>query len=35
MRSEAFGVLISGLEKTLANTPQEEWIDRVAWLRKA
>jgi nucleoside-diphosphate-sugar epimerase len=32
VRNEAFGVLISGLEKTLADTRQEEWIDRVAWL---
>jgi predicted nuclease of predicted toxin-antitoxin system len=35
VRNEAFGVLISGVEETLANTRQEEWIDRVAWLRKA
>ena len=35
VRNEAFGVLISGLEKMLADTRQEEWIDCVAWLRKA
>jgi predicted nuclease of predicted toxin-antitoxin system len=35
VRNEAFGVLISGVEETLANTRQDEWIDRVAWLRKA
>jgi predicted nuclease of predicted toxin-antitoxin system len=35
VRNEAFGVLISGVEETLADTNQEEWADRVAWLRKA
>ena len=35
VRNEAFGVLISGVEETLANTGQEEWVDRVEWLRKA
>ena len=34
VRNEAFGVLISGVEETLANTGQEEWVDRVEWLRK-
>lgn len=34
VRNEAFGVLISGLEETLADTDQEEWIDRVVWLLK-
>jgi predicted nuclease of predicted toxin-antitoxin system len=34
VRNEAFGVLISGVEETLADTDQEEWIDRVVWLRK-
>jgi predicted nuclease of predicted toxin-antitoxin system len=29
VRNEAFGVLISGVEETLADTDQEEWIDRV------
>ncbi len=35
VRNKAFGVLISGMEKTIADTGQEEWVDRVAWLRKA
>jgi predicted nuclease of predicted toxin-antitoxin system len=35
VRNEAFGVLITGVEETLADTEQEEWVDRVAWLRKA
>jgi hypothetical protein len=35
VRNEAFGVLISGVEVTLANTGQEGWVDRVEWLRKA
>ena len=32
IRNEAFGVLISGVEETLAG--QEDWSDRVAWLQK-
>jgi hypothetical protein len=35
VRNEAFGVLISGVQKTLASTTQEEWANRVEWLRKA
>src|SRR5215210_4376416 len=35
VRNEAFGVLISGVEKTIADTTQEEWANRVEWLRKA
>ena len=31
IRNEAFGVLITGVEETLAG--QEDWSDRVAWLR--
>jgi predicted nuclease of predicted toxin-antitoxin system len=34
VRNEAFGVLISGVEQTLADASQEDWSDRVAWLRK-
>src|SRR5215218_5455902 len=34
VRNEAFGAVISGVEETLADTDQEEWIDRVVWLRK-
>ena len=32
VRNEAFGVLISGVQKTIAETTQEEWVDRVQWL---
>lgn len=35
VRNEAFGPLISGVEKTLAYTAQEEWGDRVEWVRRA
>lgn len=35
IRNEAFGVLISGVEGALADTNQVDWIDRVAWLRRA
>jgi predicted nuclease of predicted toxin-antitoxin system len=35
VRNEAFGVLITGVGETLADTGQEDWVDRVAWLRKA
>lgn len=35
VRNEAFGVLISGVEKKLADTTQEEWTNRVQWLRRA
>jgi predicted nuclease of predicted toxin-antitoxin system len=35
VRNEAFGVLISGVEETLADTGQEEWVDRVEWIRRA
>ncbi len=35
VRNEAFGVLISGVEETLADTSQEEWVDRVEWIRRA
>lgn len=34
VRNEAFGVLISGVEKTLADTTQEQWVNRVEWLRR-
>lgn len=35
VRNEAFGVLISGVEETLAGTAQEEWVNRVEWIRRA
>jgi nucleoside-diphosphate-sugar epimerase len=35
VRNEAFGALISGAEETIADTRQEEWVDRVTWLQRA
>ncbi|MGB3681325.1 MAG: DUF5615 family PIN-like protein [Rubrobacteraceae bacterium] len=35
VRNEAFGVLISGVRKTIENTTQETWTNRVEWLRRA
>ncbi len=35
VRNEAFRVLISGVEKTLSGTTQDEWVDRVEWLQRA
>ena len=35
VRNEAFGVLISGVEETLADSGQEKWVNRVEWLRTA
>ena len=35
VRNEAFSILISGIEETLADIGQEEWVDRVKWLRRA
>lgn len=35
VRNEAFRVLITGVEKTLTGTAQEEWIDRIEWLRRS
>ncbi len=35
VRNEAFGVLILGVEKTLADTTQKQWVNRVEWLRRA
>jgi predicted nuclease of predicted toxin-antitoxin system len=33
--NEEFGTtIISGVRTTVADTSQEEWIDRVAWIRK-
>lgn len=34
VKNEAFGVLISGIQNTLADITQEGWIDRVEWLRR-
>ena len=34
VKNEAFGVLISGVQETLADITQEGWIDRVEWLRR-
>lgn len=35
VRNEAFGVLISGVQKTLADTKKAAWMVRVEWLRRA
>ncbi len=35
VRNEVFGIVISGTEETLAETGQEDWVDRVEWLRSA
>jgi predicted nuclease of predicted toxin-antitoxin system len=35
VKNEAFGVLISGIHKTLVAISQEGWVDRVEWLRRA
>lgn len=35
VRNEDFGVLISGVRKTIADTTQETWVNRVEWLRRA
>ena len=35
VRDESFGVLILGVQKTIADTAQEEWVNRVEWLRRA
>ena len=32
--NEAFGVLIRGIRKTLVNLSQEDWANRVEWLRR-
>lgn len=34
VRNEAFGTLIYGVQKTLAQHTQEEWTNRVEWLRR-
>lgn len=35
VKNEAFGVLISGIQETLAGITQEGWVVRVEWLRRA
>ncbi len=35
VRNEDFGVLISGVQKTIADTTHEEWVNRAEWLRRA
>ena len=34
VKNEAFGVLISGIQTTLADITREGWVDRVQWLRR-
>lgn len=35
VRNEAFGALISGIEKTLVDAEQAAWVDRAEWFRRA
>ncbi len=35
VRNEAFGVLISGVHKAMADAKQTAWVNRVEWLRRA
>ena len=35
VRNEAFGILISGVEATIADTRKVEWVDRVEWIQRA
>ena len=30
-----FGILISGIHKTLSGLSEGEWVDRVEWMRRA
>jgi len=30
-----FGILISGIQRTLRDLSQEGWVDRVEWMRRA
>jgi hypothetical protein len=30
-----FGAIISGIHTTVSDLPQEEWMDRVEWMRRA
>ena len=32
--NEEFGVIITGVSSMVEDTSQEEWIDRVEWIRK-
>lgn len=32
IRSENFGALVSGVRAILADTLQEEWVDRIVWV---
>lgn len=34
INNEEFGVIISGVSSMVEGTSQEEWIDRVEWIRK-
>jgi hypothetical protein len=34
VRNETFDVLVSGIEKTIVDTEQAGWVDRVEWLKK-
>lgn len=34
IRHQEFGVLISGVEGTLMNTAQQDWVNRVEWVQR-
>lgn len=34
IKHEEFGTIISGIRDALEDTSQEDWIDRVEWIRK-
>ena len=35
VRLNDFGTMISGIQRTLRRLSQEDWVDRVEWMRKA
>ncbi|AHY47302.1 Hypothetical Protein RradSPS_2019 [Rubrobacter radiotolerans] len=35
VRNEEFGLIIAGVNAAVKDTSQEEWIDRVEWIRKS
>ena len=35
VRLNDFGTMISGIQRTLRGLSQEDWVDRVEWMRRA
>jgi hypothetical protein len=35
IRLEDFGAIISGIHETVSGLSQEEWVDRVTWMKRA